>query len=98
LLASEKGEKIMAPRHKRLHSGVLSGQPYVVQFSYDTAGDPSPQQCPAHVLTPPSWQVSDPAAEIAAKRGYHESKAAKDAAYRSTFLSTQIPIVGRSER
>jgi len=88
----------MAPRHKRLHRGVLSGQPYVFQFSYDTVGDPSPQQSPAQVLKPTSLPVSDPAAEIAAKRGYPESKAAKDDAYRSIFLSTQIPIVGRSER
>ena len=70
----------MAPRHKRLHSGVLSGQPYVFQCSYDTAGDLSPQQSPALVLTPTSWHVSDPAAEIAAKRGYHAIKVATDAA------------------
>ena len=77
----------MAPRHKMLYSGVLSGQPYVFQCSYDTAGDPSPQQSPAHVRKPTSWQVSDPAADIAAKRGYHESKAATDAA-----VSIHIPI------
>jgi len=70
-----------------LYSGVLSGQPYVFQCSYDTAGDPSPQQSPAHVRKPTSWQVSDPAADIAAKRGYHESKAATDAA-----VSIHIPI------
>ena len=88
----------MAPRHKMLHRGVLSGQPSVFQFSYDTVGDPSPPQSPAQVLKPTSLPVSAPAAEIAAKRGYHESKAAKDDAYRSIFLSTQIPLVGRSER
>ena len=77
----------MAPRNNMLHGGVLSGQPYVVQFSYDTAGDPSPQQSPTHVLTPTSWQVNDPAADITANRCCQESKAAKDAA-----VSIHIPI------
>jgi hypothetical protein len=73
-----EGEKIMAPRHNRLHSGVLSGQPYVFQCSHDTAGDPSPRQSPTQVLTLTSLHVRDPAAEIATKRGYHAIKAAKD--------------------
>jgi YMGG-like Gly-zipper len=95
LIASEKGEKIMAPRNKMRHSGILSGQLYVVQFSSDTAGDPSPQQSPAQVLKPTSWQVSDPAADIAAKRGYYEIQAAKDAAVSIHIPSYANPNCGK---
>jgi YmgG-like glycine-zipper protein len=77
----------MAPRHKRLHSGVRSGQPDVVQCSDGTAGAPAPRHSPAHDLTPTSRHVSDPAAEIAATRGSHASNAATAAA-----VEIHIPI------